>query len=277
MKGYSEACWFLDLPGGDHRLYTCTYIPRDPTAPAVVIVPPMGRERLRCYRELANMARDLAAAGHPVARFDYRGEGESSGSFETSTVADRVQDVAAVARALADASGVDEICLVGLRLGALVAVMAAPDIGARQLVLVDPVCKPAGLARTLLRANVVLQTHYQGKISRDAATLREAMASGEAVSIYGFMLGEPLLKELEALDPAPHLARFRGRADLLYMAPREVKPKRDLAAWLTQLEQGAEAGARCVVMAFSWTSRKRWTPRLAPLNAAVRHCLSGGA
>jgi alpha/beta superfamily hydrolase len=275
MSAHLETCSFLDLPREGQSLYTCSYLPSAPTGPGVVIAPPIGRERLRCYRELANLARHLASLGHPVLRFDYRGEGESSGKFERLNLSSRVQDIGYAVSELRRLAGVDEVCLLGLRLGAVLALMASPKVKARHLILVDPICNPRGQAATLLRANVVLQTHYTGKVSRDSPTLRAALDKGEAVPVYGFMVGKPLLDELESLDPAPLLDAFMGHADLLYIAPKDVKPKRDLGRWLDRL--GPErAQARCVKMAFSWTSRRRWTPSLDALNEAVAQCLMQG-
>ncbi len=273
MISFSEECTFLDLQQRDQSLYICRYLPRRPRGPGMVIVPPIGRERLRCYREMASLARDLCRKGHPVLRFDYRGEGESTGSFQEATLCSRAEDVGAAADELRRASGVEEICLTGLRIGSVIALMAAQAQGIERLLLVDPICNPRGYARTLLRSNVVLQTHYFGKVTRDAATLRQALEEKESVSVFGFMLGKPLLEELETLDLEPLLSTFAGRSDLIYMSPRDAPPKRDAKRWLELLAEAGEVQARCAVIAFSWTSRKRWVPRLGPLNEAVARCL----
>lgn len=274
MTAYDEKCSFLDLPGQDQYLYVITYIPSRPTGPGVVIAPPIGRERLRCYRESANLARDLANQGYPVIRFDYRGEGESGGAFQQADLTSRVEDLAAAAHELARLSGQDRVCLLGLRLGAVIAVMAAAELNPEHLLLVDPLCNPRGQVRALLRSNVVLQTSYHGRVSRDAAALRQAVDRGEPVSVYGFMLGAPLLRELETVAIKPLLSDFSGRADIIAMGPREAPPKRDVAGWLDLLGKGgAQARHRCAVLPFSWNSRRRWVPSLGPLNEAVLACL----
>ena len=272
MNDYSETCRFLDLPRAGQYLYICSYQPRNPTGPGVVMAPPLGRERLRCYRELANMARHLAALGHPVIRFDYRGEGESTGQFQEMTLSSRVQDIAAVAAELRRASGVEELCLLGLRLGAVLALMAAGQVKAGRLVLVDPICNPGAQINTLLRSNVVLQTHYTGKVSRDSAALKEGLERGEPVVVYGFPVGKPLMDELAALDPDALLDAYQGETDLLYIAPKEAPLKRDLRRWQERLDPG-RTRTRCVVLAFNWSSRRRWMPRLDALNEAVAESL----
>lgn len=51
---------------------------------------------------LGHVARDLAAAGFVVVRFDRRGSGQSGGRSETSTIADGAEDVRAILRWLED-------------------------------------------------------------------------------------------------------------------------------------------------------------------------------
>jgi predicted alpha/beta hydrolase len=72
---------------------------------------PIGRERLRVCHGIPSLGRDLAAAGFPVIRFDYRGEGESAGQFRDATVSSRVMHVAA-ANELKRRTGVDRVLVV---------------------------------------------------------------------------------------------------------------------------------------------------------------------
>jgi pimeloyl-ACP methyl ester carboxylesterase len=268
----SEWCGFFgdadDGRGSQEYIHGCAYLPRGPRAPlGVLMVSPLGRERLRVYRESANLARDLAASGYPVLRFDYRGEGESALSFPESTLETRLQDIGRAAEELRRRAGVDRLCLLGLHFGATLAVLAAAELGCRRLLLCDPVCKPRAYARSLLRANVVIQSQYCGKITRKEPDLRAALTRGETVSIYGFQLARPLFEQIEALDPLPALRAFEGRAGIIYTAGKQSPPKKDLQAWQTLLGQ---CDTSCAVLSFSWTSRRRWLPRLQPINDAAR-------
>jgi len=264
-----EKCSFFDSGEGGF-LYGCTYLPRvNQKEISVVLVPPLGRERLRCYRESANLARDLARHGYPVIRFDYRGEGESSGAFIDATMATRVDDIQQAVKEIQRQCGNRQICLIGIHVGALLAVQATERVATEYLLLCDPVCNPRTYARGLLRTNVVLQTQYYGKVSKKQEDLRADLARGETVSIYGFQLGLALLEELEALDPQPALEAFAGDSAILVMAPKERPLKKDAARWCELLNTRGHCQGLSAIIAFSWTSRRRWMPRLDPLNQAV--------
>lgn len=269
LVNMTEDCFFCTPHGDEDPLFACYYAAEHPAQPALVLVPPIGRERLRCYRELALLGRGLAARGHAVLRFDYRGEGESAGRFQEHDLTTRVEDTVSAVHELQRRSGCEQICLLGLRLGALVALMAAEQLRLERLILCDPICSPRRYARSLLRANLILQNQYFGGTTDNEAALRARLKQGEAISIHGFPMAHRLLDELEAIDPDPLLRRFRGRAALLHIAPREAPPRPDLRGWGERLAEAGEVSLRCVVMKFSWTSRSLWGTRITPLEQAV--------
>jgi pimeloyl-ACP methyl ester carboxylesterase len=100
-------------------------------APALVLVGgsgPLDRDGFVAgIPVLGQMARDLAAAGFIVVRYDKRGVGQSGGRTETATLADYAEDVRAILRWLDDQKDVDDdrIGLVGHSEGAWVAMTAA--------------------------------------------------------------------------------------------------------------------------------------------------------
>src|SRR4051794_8267818 len=64
---------------------------------AVLVCAPDGEERSWALRPLVQLARDLAARGHHVLRFDYEAQSESSGDYEDTDVTSRLRDIAAAA------------------------------------------------------------------------------------------------------------------------------------------------------------------------------------
>lgn len=97
---------------------------------AVVLCPPLGYEGICAYPALRIFAERLAAAGHPVLRFDYEGTGDSGGLDSdparvrawTESVIHAVDEVRAL-------SGASEVCLFGIRMGATLAATAAAERG----------------------------------------------------------------------------------------------------------------------------------------------------
>jgi alpha-beta hydrolase superfamily lysophospholipase len=88
------------------------------------------------FRKLAGM---LAREGFHVLRFDYRGTGDSAGGTDEGNPALWVEDVRLAVTELRDMAGVRPISLVGMRLGASLAVRAcAEGLSVRDLVLWEP-------------------------------------------------------------------------------------------------------------------------------------------
>src|SRR5207248_4482445 len=103
-------------------------------------------------RMVAGYARELAQAGYPALRFDFRGSGQSDGEFEDVTLGSCVSDLRRAVEVLVEKTGVEDVVLVGVRLAATVAMrVAAHDGRARRLVLWDPVPDPNANLRAVRR------------------------------------------------------------------------------------------------------------------------------
>ena len=272
-----EDWFFIPLASKSEYIYACSYVPRSGGRPmGIVIAPPVGRERLRCYRETVSLARDLAAAGFPVIRMDYRGEGESSGRFEDSTIASRLDDVLSAARELTHRAGVERLCILGIRAGALPAVLASARAEVTRLVLWDPVCNPRTYARNLIRSHVMLREHYFGE-KKKGGEIEAQLREGEPALIYGFRFGWPLMEELQHLDLTPQLQSFAGPTGIFYFSPRLGPPGKATRSWQELLSREGQATLHPVAETYSWASRKRWWPRIEALNMAIAGWLEGAA
>lgn len=92
---------------------------------AVLLLQPAGWEYLRAHRAMQLLAKQLASAGCDVFRFDYAGTGDSWGDDDVQTLERWRQNVVDAADELQGLASVDRVSLVGLRLGARMAIEAA--------------------------------------------------------------------------------------------------------------------------------------------------------
>ncbi len=165
-----------------------------------MIVPADGEERTWSQRTMVNLARFLALAGHPVVRFDFRGQGESDGVFEGTDVRSRLEDLAAVTERTRAGTGVVP-ALVGLRLGATLAVHHGAASGAAgPIVAVEPVDSITSYTGDLLRKNLAHQLVVHKKVLLNRKQLVEQVRSGATVSCNGFHLSQGFLDSLEQLE-----------------------------------------------------------------------------
>lgn len=171
----------------------------------VVLCNPFGYESVCVHRTYRHIAERAAASGIAALRFDYHGTGDSSGDdYEDDRLRMWVSSVHAAVDELKSRTGVRRICLVGLRLGATLAALAAAgrdDING--LVAIAPVVK----GRAFLRELRALA------LSRPQPTPPEwARVNTEIQEAAGFVLTAATQQALQETDvtqitrvPAPHV------------------------------------------------------------------------
>jgi len=106
----------------------------------IVLCHPMGQEYIRSHRSLLQLAKLLSSEGFHVLRFDYYSCGDSEGSCNQGSIKQWVADISTAANELTDGCEIEKICLVGLRLGGALAMIAGTKRGdVDSIVLWDPV------------------------------------------------------------------------------------------------------------------------------------------
>jgi alpha-beta hydrolase superfamily lysophospholipase len=104
----------------------------------VVLCPPLGYDQVLGYRALRFVGQELAARGFAALRFDYVGEGDASGESGARNAPELWMSSIARAAAYLRESGVENVALLGLGAGSLLANEAAGTVDATALVLWDP-------------------------------------------------------------------------------------------------------------------------------------------
>lgn len=131
----------LYLGEQDRRLFACFHVADHAAALdcVAVICNPIGYEYIHSHRTLRHLADDLARAGLPALRFDYDGTGDSPGTdLDPDRLSRWVEDIETAIAAARSLSGCTRVCLVGLRLGATLAMLAVSHAPVDGLVLWSP-------------------------------------------------------------------------------------------------------------------------------------------
>ncbi len=221
---------FLDLNG--ERVFCGLHRPAQPASRAVVMCHPLGEEKLWSHRVFVSFARDLAAAGIAVLRFDFRGEGDSDRDFQGADLESRIQDACLAVDALRKLQpSVAEVTLLGLRLGASVAAAAAArrsDVA--RLLLWDPVIDGATYMQAVLRLNLMYQMAIHRRVVENREALVARLAKGETINIEGYEVAEPLYRQVSGFRLQDVLHQFDGMTVILQVSPSETPVKPELTA-----------------------------------------------
>ncbi len=240
----------------------------------VLLVPPMGYETWTAHRTLRSLAEALAADGHLVLRFDLRGTGDSAlDTWEVTSIEDWQTDVRTAAAELRSL-GAERVSLVGLRMGALLAMATAdaadPPDAARPSTDAGPpgatgpsvvAWWPPASARAHLRELSLL-----GERPAPACD----PAGGGSVFVAGVAITRGLASTAAVLDPAQALVRSPGHR--VVILDRDDRPSADsleraLRDEGVEVERTVVAGAN----AFLGVATEHAVVPQAPLETIVDH------
>lgn len=157
----------------------------------VVLCAAYGREELCSHRTLLHLANSAARAGMPALRFDYLGTGDSAGSDqEPGRVVAWVNSVTRAIEELKRQTGVSRICLVGLRLGAALGLLAAQG---RDDVIAMACIAPVVSGRAFMREIKLLAlSARRGKTA--------SAEPGGAIEAGGFIFSEQTQSDIAAIN-----------------------------------------------------------------------------
>ena len=129
----------------------------DAQKPIWVLCSPILEEKNVSQGVLVSAARALAAHGHRALRFDYEGHGDSEGDTGELGLTEWAHDVSDVVTWMRGARSAG-VVLLGCRVGAMLAAMAAAEVEVDRLVAWCPVLNGDDQLQELLRVNMMTQT-----------------------------------------------------------------------------------------------------------------------
>jgi pimeloyl-ACP methyl ester carboxylesterase len=217
-----------------------------------VLCYPHGADYDSAFRSFRILATRLAKAGFHVLRFDYLGTGDSSGCADDATIPQWIADVVTAVDELRTSRGLREVSLVGLRLGATLAALAAADCQrVNRLVLWEPVIDGREYVATL-------QALHRDWVADEVRNGRGMRAADD--DLLGHRLTERMREDLEKVSlwslaraPAPHL-------HLVNQKPSAEHER--LSNWLRV--NGAQVDAACIEGPTVWSRTPAMDEALVP-------------
>ncbi|MBW3629605.1 MAG: alpha/beta fold hydrolase [Gemmatimonadetes bacterium] len=247
-------------------------------ARGVVLCSAHGQEEIWVHRSWRALADQLAGAGLPTLRFDYPGTGDSPGDDEDpARVAAWLGSISRAVEWMRSQAGVEEVALVGLRLGGTLAAAAASQLDQIQaLALLAAPASGRAYAREM-RAAAMLAPSMHGAPPTPPEWKDDLEAAGfvitaetladlgqvDLLKLHRLPAGRVLLMDrpdapgegrlaarLRELGVEVRVEPFAGYPEMMRLA-HYSKPPRDTWALLTDwLAEGARPSARTAAPAF---------------------------
>jgi pimeloyl-ACP methyl ester carboxylesterase len=187
-----EQAGYFEVPGA--HLYTVVHKVSAPLA-RVLLIGAFASERHTSYLPWVRWARYLAARGIECIRFDYRGMGESTGSFEEMSFSSWAEDVELLVAWLDRRGPRQPLLLHGLELGALLASQAfTAGVGDALLMWAPPQSANEVLRPALLRRIAVDNMFRYGNERKGVADYL-AQLDREPLEVEGYQWSSRLWRD----------------------------------------------------------------------------------
>ncbi len=171
---------------------------------AVVLCYPLGREHLSAYPTFSRLATRIADLGLLALRFDYRSTGDSFDRTQPESSSSQLLEDVGHAIDFVRSLGAVHVSMIGMRMGALLAAVAAATEPVDQVVMWDPCTS----GRSFIRAQKVLS------LSVPASGVSGSGPEG----VPGLYLPPEILKEVSRLELGEGSARLSERVLILTRA-----------------------------------------------------------
>ena len=207
---------------GDFRLFGWLHTPPASAGGlGLVICKPFGYEAICAHRALRVIAERAAAAGIPALRFDYVNSGDSE-DLEPGLdqISAWTQDIVSAIEALKQRTRVRRVCVLGVRLGAMLAVLAARQTSVDALILIAPTVSGHRYLREFKATRLASTMRREQSRSRAATVETKAVETREdsQMEVAGFAISAATVASLDKVElltltrpPAPRMLILDAR------------------------------------------------------------------
>ena len=230
------------FPSVGYNLFGVLHLPTGKQSNAAFLFcHPFGEEKLWTHLVYVNFARELAHRGYPVLRFDYMGNGDSDGSFEESSVETNLSDIRCALQVLREKVGSScWVALIGLRLGATLAALAAEnDLGINRLVLWEPIVNGAQYMQELLRINLTSQMAIYKEIRQDREALVQAMKEGRTANVDGYEITWEMFEQVSSINLLERPKQAQADCLIVQISPRQQEFRKDFSLLQSHYRNGS--------------------------------------
>jgi alpha-beta hydrolase superfamily lysophospholipase len=192
----------LYFASGSAQVSAWLHLPRErPRANVgLVICKPFGFESLCAHRSIRAFAEMAADIGVPALRLDYVGTGDSEDIDASADQVDAwVQDVLCAVREMRERTGVERVCLLGIRLGGLLAALAAQRCtGLAGIAWIAPVLSGKRFIREMRATQMAMVPG--GPSGAQPGADAGAAASDQGAEFGGYPMSAATLAALSRID-----------------------------------------------------------------------------
>lgn len=161
---------------------------------AVLLCASMGQDYIRAHRANRQLAVRLARVGFPVMRFDYYASGDSAGEDAEVSIARWRSDISTAIAELRQRSGIGQVALIGMRLGATLATLVGAQRGdIPRLVAWEPLVKGGDFVKELIERHEERLRYFLTRPAAEAELERHT-------ELLGFAVTQTLFDELRKID-----------------------------------------------------------------------------
>ncbi len=230
----------------------------------IVTVPSFAEEMNRCRYMQTMMAQALNEQGHALVSVDPYGTGDSTGDFAEATWEQWIEDTID-AVFYAKELGYKKVSFLAVRLGALLAMAAAPAIqDLQRMIFWQPVINGKASLNQFLRIKIAASIGRDEK-AETTAHLEELLKEGKSIEVSGYDVSPDLFKGIQSAHYNNHLNKLSCPiAWFTVLASAERKtPRGDLQAMEKWREHGVQVDHKTVIGPAFWQAHERTlTPEL---------------